>query len=1506
MNDLSAPDSNAPAPAGPPAEPPAQARRRWPFWLAGCAVLLAGLALLLAAPFTQRGSQLLLGLVPGLQVRDLQGSLLGGELRVGQISYSLNPTQNLVLDQLGWRGLRLEGQRLHLTELTLARIDLQGRSASTAPLQLPKALVLPYGVQIDQVRIGELLLDAIRERPVQDIRLALQLDAGTQAQHRINALQLHWDQLQATGELSLGASAPLALGAQLQLQSKPVAAAALLDAWQAELHASGALADFSLNGNLQARQQHLTLTAQLQPEAAMPLTQLSATADQLDLAALASGLPGTSLSGTLSARFDPAVSTTDNTSSPDTRQQTPLTLQIDLSNKRPARIDQQGIPLQRLQLRASSDLNQPGQGEIGTLLLDFASGNQPAGRLQGHASWALQGAAANRQLALTLDAQLDALQPARLDQRAPALLASGPLQLGLRQPWPAAASAKSASVPSRATPAAPASPVNWPPAGEFDPTLPLLSLHTELTGHAIAAELPVVRLQLQAAANPVKLLLQSLHAEAGAARLQASGRAEHPAKGSWRVVLDSQLNAFDPARWWPGPPGSAWQRGPHRLAGTLKADLTLPPDRTQPDGRRLPLPGGAARLAALQGQAHLTLQPSVLAGLPLAGELAITASHPPGQAVPPVHAGLTLRLGPESGASTLQLTGDLDSVGSQDRWLLRWDSPELAALRPWLRLTGTAAPPELSGDSHGEVSVSGRWPDLHSQGSLHSSRLQLDPAQQLLGLALQWRAGSRPDDPLDLQARIDQARSGTQRLDTATLSVQGSARAHQLQLQARLQPAMPAASANGTSSTNGPAMRPLQLQLQAHADGGWLNEPATQLHGWQGQLGEVLLRDAPALAGATPAPAALKPDPAPGSASAAASAATGVAAPISRVWLQHRGPTPIRLAQTPQALQFSVGASRVQLLDASLVLDQLDWQRLVSPAAEQLTLRARLEPLAIAPLLARWQPGFGWRGDLQLAGRIDVHASQGRMQADAELQRQGGDLVVIDPDNPERPLQRLGLSELRLALQADAGRWRLSQRIVGTSLGSLTGEQTVLTAPAALWPAADAALDGGIDLRVSELGQWGRWLPAGWRLSGQLNTQAHLSGRFGAPELSGELHGQQIAVRNLLQGINWTDVRLSVALQGETARIEEFSVKAGTGTGSVTGHGSATLGQAPRATLQLHADHFAALQRVDRRVVVSGDAELQLDPRTLRLSGQLRADEGRIDVSQRDAPSLSDDVVVLREAPVATAEGSGPPAPETPQRNTVIDLSADLGNAFELRGRGLSTHLTGALHLTNPAGKLAMRGTIATDDGTYAAYGQKLGIDRGLIIFTGTPDNPRLDIVATRPGLDGLRVGVAISGTAQSPRVRLFSDPEMGDTDKLSWLILGRASDGLGGTDLALLQRAAYALYAGEDDSPSLIQRIGLDELSVRQADGTVRDTVVSLGKQLSRRWYVGYERGLNATSGTWQLIYRIAQRFTLRAQSSAGDRALDLIWTWKWGPPPPQLPPLEPPPAPARPASSG
>jgi translocation and assembly module TamB len=376
------------------------------------------------------------------------------------------------------------------------------------------------------------------------------------------------------------------------------------------------------------------------------------------------------------------------------------------------------------------------------------------------------------------------------------------------------------------------------------------------------------------------------------------------------------------------------------------------------------------------------------------------------------------------------------------------------------------------------------------------------------------------------------------------------------------------------------------------------------------------------------------------------------------------------------------------------------------------------------------------------------------------------------------------------------------------------------------------------------------------------------------------LNGRNLSAHHALLGVQLSDGQVDVVLQGDKARINQFSFKGGEGTLGV--QGDATLGEAPQAELALVADHFLLLGRVDRRLVTSGRASLRLNRDTMKLDGQLKVDEGLIDFSRGGAPGLDDDVTVV-DSRARPAEADTPVVAAKPGRTVQLSAKLDLGDALRIKGRGLDTRLRGELKLSNPGGKLAVNGKVSTDAGTYAAYGQKLEIERGVLSFNGPVEDPQLDILAVRPNLD-IKVGVAVTGSAMNPRVRLASDPEMADTDKLSWLVLGRAPEGLGKTDTALLQRAAMALLAGEGEGPTdaLIGALGITDFGVRQTtEGNVQDTVVSLGKQLGRHWYVGYERGVNATTGTWQLIYRLAQRFTLRAQSGA-DNALDLIWSWR------------------------
>jgi translocation and assembly module TamB len=497
--------------------------------------------------------------------------------------------------------------------------------------------------------------------------------------------------------------------------------------------------------------------------------------------------------------------------------------------------------------------------------------------------------------------------------------------------------------------------------------------------------------------------------------------------------------------------------------------------------------------------------------------------------------------------------------------------------------------------------------------------------------------------------------------------------------------------------------------------------------------------------------------------------------------------------------------------------------------------------------------------------------------ADVVVERRGGDLLVRE--NGSR--KALGFTDLRLAMSAQDGLWQFTQGVAAANVGVLGGAQSLRVRPGSSWPDADTPLEGVLELRVDNLGVWTPWVPPGFRLGGALRTSAAIGGRLGAPEYTGEMVGRGLAVRNLLQGVDVRDGELRLTLRGTDAKVETFRFRAGDGTIELTG-GARFAERLPQAQLQLVADQFQLLGRVDRRLVVSGRADLALSGEAIRVDGRFGVDRGLIDFTRSDAPSLDDDVTVVRR-------GEAPPDPataaaRTPRRPVTVAIEVDLGRNLKLRGRGLDTMLRGTLALTTPLGRPSLVGTVRAEDGNFNAYGQKLVIDRGIVVFSGPPDNPRLDILAVRPNLD-VEVGVEVGGSAQSPRVRLYSDPAMSDADKLSWLILGRAPDGLGRADTALLQGAALALLAGEGEgvTGTLLRTIGVDQLSVAPTqDGDVQGTVVTVGKQISRNLFVAYERGVNATSGSWQLIYRVARRLTVRAQTGE-DTALDVIWTWRW-----------------------
>ncbi|WP_426341136.1 translocation/assembly module TamB domain-containing protein [Pseudoduganella sp. S-14] len=399
----------------------------------------------------------------------------------------------------------------------------------------------------------------------------------------------------------------------------------------------------------------------------------------------------------------------------------------------------------------------------------------------------------------------------------------------------------------------------------------------------------------------------------------------------------------------------------------------------------------------------------------------------------------------------------------------------------------------------------------------------------------------------------------------------------------------------------------------------------------------------------------------------------------------------------------------------------------------------------------------------------------------------------------------------------------------------------------------------------------------GMELGGALRAHASGHGTIANPLLDGEVVGEQLVINWAEQGIRLRNGALQAKVSGDQLQLQRLRFD---GTdGNVQADGWLRLaGGDMSMDLKLAANKLEVFNRPDRTLVLSGSSTLVRDAKRFEFDGKFRANRAVIELPSLDTPTISEDVVILgREKPKAAASSGLP---------LNIDLEADLGDDFTLRGKGLDAQLAGTVRV-RMADRRAPRvnGSIRVVSGTYAAYGQRLAIERGVLNFTGAYDNPGLNIRAVRKRPEGdelsetnVEAGVEVRGTALAPSAKLVSTPSVPDSEKLAWMVLGHGTADMAGNEMSLLGTAAGALLGGSG-GPSLANRVGLDELGVSQAKG-LESTVVTVGKKLSSRAYISFEQGAGTATSLVKLRYKVNNRVTLQVQTGTNN-ALDVLYNW-------------------------
>ncbi|MDD4977264.1 MAG: translocation/assembly module TamB domain-containing protein [Gallionella sp.] len=596
--------------------------------------------------------------------------------------------------------------------------------------------------------------------------------------------------------------------------------------------------------------------------------------------------------------------------------------------------------------------------------------------------------------------------------------------------------------------------------------------------------------------------------------------------------------------------------------------------------------------------------------------------------------------------------------------------------------------------------------------------------------------------------------------------------------------------------------------------------------------------------------------------------------------------TPLNITRT----HIDMGAADFSLAGGSLSIDTLDWTpKLWRSSGKFSDIGLRMGKLAdgTAPDLTALRLGGAWnvQAGAQLTGDIDIH-------------RERGDLVL-----PSSPPTALGLDILRFNAHAVPG--KLSAELVasGTRLGELQAQfNTTQTPRNGRWQIPEnAALSGHMHVAATDLSWIGPVVDSELKTGGHFTLDADLAGTLGAPRLLGKLQGEELSFAWLDQGVRLEQGRLNASFDRQTLHLEELvfmaphdappddtlltGVPINSGAGALHATGNIDL-NGTDSDLEISAFQVPLTQRKDRWIIVSGSGHARLKDEALSLSGNITTDAGLIRPVGGNRPQLSEDIVLV-----------GRPNPKRQNMNISVDATLDLGEHFYLRASGLEARLVGKLSAQQSPGQaLRVTGAISTRDASFDAYGQSLTVERGIVNFNGPIYDPGLNILALRKGLT-VEAGVTVTGTALHPVVKLVSTPTVPDTEKLSWIVLGRAPDTTG-TDLSLLLAAAEGVMGSGSSggvTGQLKRTMGIDQLTVKTSTSTTGATTQSttandplsnqiavVGKRLSGRAYLSYEQGVTAAVGVTKLTYKLSQRVNIITQAGF-ENAIDVTYSFRF-----------------------
>ncbi|HRY18849.1 MAG TPA: translocation/assembly module TamB domain-containing protein [Candidatus Competibacteraceae bacterium] len=530
--------------------------------------------------------------------------------------------------------------------------------------------------------------------------------------------------------------------------------------------------------------------------------------------------------------------------------------------------------------------------------------------------------------------------------------------------------------------------------------------------------------------------------------------------------------------------------------------------------------------------------------------------------------------------------------------------------------------------------------------------------------------------------------------------------------------------------------------------------------------------------------------------------------------------------------------------------------------------RAQLQDLRPERFKPFFPPG------MNLTTRINADANihgkpDGVLQGKATLDIAPGNLSMVTDGHTLRFVLNGG------SLRAETdGRTATSQ--VKLDLGK-TGQ---LQADAQIQdPLGAARLNGKINAAITDLGLVSVFAPPVQDVKGQLLANVHISGTLPKPVLRGAIRLENAGATIPDAGLILQNLQFAATSDGQGPLQLTGSVQSKPGQLQLSGTVDPLK---PQLILHIQGQDFQAVDTSNIRAQISPDLKLDISQKQVRIDGQITIPRAYLspggDMGGPSAVNSSEDLVIVKDA-------NGQAKPPSKRPAIFAQVRVILGDDVQVDTSAFQGKLKGNV-LVVQTPELAPRasGSAEVVAGKYNIYGTEIDIQRGRVLFSNSLlDNPGLDMRVTREFSsdlsDNTTVGAQVQGTLKKPQLTLFSNPSMPQSDILSYLVLGRASqDG----ESAMMFKAASAMGIGGGVlAKSLSGVAGLDNVAL-DTGANGKDASLMLGKYLTPDLYVGYGVGLIDAVNTINIKYRLFKGLMFESNSSANGYGADLIYSWE------------------------